>query len=90
MSKQVPNDDRRKSDMVEAFLETSKINHLSTTQQIKLQVAKDSLYRLSMDQLQQSQIPQMVMKNYGHNNEDLANRMYDEDEEEEKNEILLL
>ena len=30
------------------------------------------------------------MKNYGNNNEDLANRMYDEDEEEEKNEILLL
>jgi hypothetical protein len=32
----------------------------------------------------------MVMKNYGHIDEELVNRMYDEDEEEEKNEILLL
>ena len=32
----------------------------------------------------------MVMKNYGHIDEDLANRKYDEDEEGEKNENLLL
>ena len=84
------NDDRRKSDIVEAILDTSKINNLSTTQQIKLQMTKESLCRMSIDQLQQSLIPQMVMKNYTSHDEDIVNRMYEDERDEDDYDSLMI